>query len=70
MALSVDSKIKEIMRSEAGKAVLEKYSPGFTQHPSIKLIQMLTYRKLLSYPQSAELAPMIDQIDADLRACE
>lgn len=70
MALSVDSKIKEIMRSEAGKAVIEKYAPGFSQNPSIKLIQMLTFRKLLSFPQSAQLAPMIDQIDADLKACE
>ena len=70
MALSVDSKIKEIGRSEAGRAVIEKYAPGFWGNPSIKLIQMLTYRKLLSYPQAAELAPRIDEIDADLRACE
>jgi len=70
MGLSIDSKVKEIGRSEAGKAVIEKYAPGFWENPSIKLIQMLTFRKILSYPESAELAPRLDDIDADLKACE
>ena len=28
MALSLDSKIRDIMRSEEGKAVMEKWAPG------------------------------------------
>jgi len=70
MALSVDSKIKEIMRSEAGKKVMEKWAPGFSENPAMKLVQMLTFRKLLSFPQSAELAVHLEEIDADLKACE
>ena len=65
MALSLDSKIKDIMRS----AVLEKYIPGSTKDPRMKLVGGLTYRKLLSYPESAEVAVHADEIDADLRAC-
>ena len=68
MALSVDSKIKEILRDPKGKEVIEKWYPGFSQIPALKLIQMLTFRKLLSYPESAELAEHVDEIDADLRA--
>lgn len=69
MALSLDSKIKDIMRSEEGKAVLEKWVPGSTKDPRMKLVGALTYRKLLSYPESAEAAKHADEIDADLKKC-
>jgi len=69
MALSIDSKIKEIMRSEEGRAVMEKWAPGSTSNPSMKLVGALTYRKLLSYPESAEVAVHLDEIDADLKKC-
>ena len=67
MALSLDSKIRDIMRSEEGKAVMEKYTPGSTKDPRMKLVGALTYRKLLSYPESAETAKFADQIDEDLK---
>jgi hypothetical protein len=69
MALSLDSKIKDIMRSPEGKAVMEKWAPGSTKDPRMKLVGALTYRKLLSYPESAEVAVHADEIDADLKAC-
>lgn len=70
MALSLDSKIKDIMRSPEGKAVMEKWAPGSTKDPRMKLVGALTYRKLLSYPESAEVAKFADQLDADLKACK
>ena len=69
MALSLDSKIKEIMRSPEGREVMEKYAPGSTTDPRMKLVGALTYRKLLSYPESADVAKYADQLDADLRKC-
>lgn len=69
MALSLDSKIKDIMRSPEGKEVMEKWAPGSTTDPRMKLVGALTYRKLLSYPESAEIAAHADEIDADLKAC-
>jgi hypothetical protein len=69
MALSIDSKIKDIMRSPEGKLVMEKWAPGSTKDPRMKLVGGLTYRKLLSFPESAEVAPHLDEIDADLKAC-
>lgn len=69
MALSIDSKVKEILRSPEGREVMEKYAPGSTKDPRMKLVGALTYRKLLSYPESAEVAAHIDEIDADLRKC-
>ena len=61
--------IKDIMRSPEGKAVMEKWAPGSTKDPRMKLVGALTYRKLLSYPESAEVAVHADEIDADLKAC-
>ena len=69
MALSLDSKIKDILRSPEGKAVMEKYAPGSTSNPSMKLVGAMTYRKLLSYPESAEVAKFANQIDEDLKKC-
>lgn len=69
MALSLDSKIKDILRSPEGKAVMEKYAPGSTSNPSMKLVGAMTYRKLLSYPESADVAKFADQIDEDLKKC-
>ena len=48
---------------------MEKYAPGSTKDPRMKLVGALTYRKLLSYPESAELAKFADQIDEDLKKC-
>lgn len=67
--LSLDSKIRDIMRSEEGRAVMEKYAPGSTKDPRMKLVGGLTYRKLLSYPESAEVAKHADELDKDLQAC-
>jgi len=52
MALSVDSKVKELMKNEAAAELLEKYAPGFKTNPQMKLVQALTFRKLCSFPQA------------------
>lgn len=49
MALSVDSKVKELMKNEAAADLLEKYAPGFKTNPQMKLVGALTFRKLASY---------------------
>ena len=69
MALSLDSKVRDIMRSPEGKQVMEKYAPGSSTDPRMKMVGALTYRKLLSYPESAETAKFADQIDEDLKTC-
>ena len=69
MALSLDSKIRDIMRSPEGKLVMEKYVPGSSKDPRMKLVGALTYRTLLSYPESAEGAKLADQTGAGLKTC-
>lgn len=68
MALSVDSKVKELMKNEAAADLLEKFSPGFKTNPQMKLVQGLTFRKLASFPQAGLNAEQIEEIDAALKA--
>ena len=42
MALSLDSKVRDIMRSPEGKQVMEKYAPGSSTDPRMKMVGALT----------------------------
>ena len=68
MALSVDSKVKELMKNEAAADLLEKYAPGYKTNPQMKLVGTLTFRKLASFPQAGLDAAKVEEIDAALRA--
>lgn len=68
MAISVDSKIKEIMKNPEAVAVLEEVSPGFATNPQMKMVQGLTYRALAKFPQAGLSAEQVEEIDAKLKA--
>ena len=70
MAFSLDSKIKEIMKDPRASEVLEKYAPGSTKNPQMKLVGSLTLRKLASFPQAAYLQPHLEELDKALQAIE
>jgi len=68
MALSVDSKIKALMKDPAAVELLEQYSPGISTEPQMKMVYGLTLRKLAGFPQAAALAEKLDEIDEKLQA--
>jgi hypothetical protein len=68
MALSVDSKIKEIMKNPEAVDLMEKYSPGFKTNPQMKMVQGLTYRALAKFPQSNMTEEKVEEIDQALKA--
>lgn len=68
MALSVDSKIKELMKDSAAADLLEKYAPGFKTNPQMKMVQGLTFRKLASFPQAGLTPEQVEEIDKALKA--
>jgi len=68
MALSVDSKVKELLKNEAAADLIEKYAPGFKTNPQVKLVQGLTFRKLASYPQAGLTPEQVEEIDSALKA--
>ena len=68
MALSVDSKVKELMKNDAAAELLEKYAPGFKTNPQMKLVGALTFRKLAAFPQAGISSEKLDEINAALKA--
>lgn len=70
MALSVDSKIKDIMKNPAAVELMEKHSPGFSTNPQMKMVQGLTFRALAKFPQAGMTTEMVDEIDKELKAIE
>ena len=68
MALSIDSKVKELMKNDAAAEILEKFAPGFKTNPQMKLVQGLTFRKLCSFPQAGISPDKLEEIDKALKA--
>jgi len=70
MKFTIDSKVRDIFRSEAAKAVIEKHFPGVTKEPQMKLCYGMSYRKVLSFPQVGATPELFEEIDRELRAIE
>lgn len=70
MALSVDSKIKEIMKNPTAVELMEKHTPGFSTNPQMKMVQGLTFRALAKFPQSGITPEKLEEIDKDLKALD
>ena len=68
MALSVDSKVRDLRKDEKAAEVLEQYAPGFKTDPQMKLVGALTFRKLASFPQAGLTPEKVEEIDAALKA--
>ena len=54
MALTIDSKLKDVMANPAAVAVLEKYIPGFSKNPQLKLGYRMTWRTISKFPQAKQ----------------
>lgn len=68
MALSIDSKVKELKKSEAATKIITEYTPGFATDPQMKLVGALTFRKLCAFPQAGISEEQLAEIDAKLKA--
>lgn len=68
MALSIDSKVKVLKKSEAATKIIEQYTPGFSTDPQMKLVGALTFRKLCSFPQANISEEQLAEIDEKLKA--
>ncbi|MDL2214245.1 hypothetical protein LJB76_01640 [Clostridia bacterium OttesenSCG-928-O13] len=68
MAVSVDTKIKELQKNEQAADILEKHSPGFKTDKQMKLVGGLTFRALAKFPQANVSDEKLEEIDKELRA--
>lgn len=49
-------------------AILDKYSPGFSKNPMLKLGMGMTLRKCVSFPQAKMSAEQIKSLEEELKA--
>ena len=67
MALSIDSRLKDLMADPKAEEVLQKHLPGYENHPRLNEGLPYSLREIANYTGqigSAKLA----EVDADLKA--
>lgn len=67
MALSVNSTVSELIKSDKAKAILESYMPGCTNHPMLPMAMYMTLRQVAYEPEAGNLWRYLDEIDAKLK---
>jgi hypothetical protein len=65
MAVTVDSKIKEILDDPRAADIVAKYSPGFKTDRQMKMVHGLSLRALSKFPQAKALAENLAQIEKE-----
>ena len=63
MAITLDSKLKDVMKDPAAVAVLEEHFPGFTKNPQLKLGYMMTFRTISKFPQAKQMGLTQEVLD-------
>jgi hypothetical protein len=66
MAITIDSKIKDIMEEPRAADIVAKYSPGFKTDRQMKMVYGLSLRALAKFPQAKALADNLAQIEKEL----
>jgi len=64
--LTIDSKVKALKKNEKATEIIVKYSPGFATDPQMKLVQGLTLRKLVSFPQAGLTEEQVAALEKEL----
>lgn len=66
MAITIDSKIKDILANPKAADIVDKYSPGFKTDKQMKMVYGLSLRGLAKFPQAKTLADNLAQIEKEL----
>ncbi len=64
--LTIDSKVKELKKNPQAVEIITKLSPGFATDPQMKLVQGLTLRKLMSFPQAGVTPEQVEALAKEL----
>lgn len=64
---SPESTLKELMQNPEAVAILEKYSPGFTKNPLLKMGMGMTLDKCVHFPQAKMTDEQIKAFEEDLK---
>lgn len=65
-ALSVDSRLKDLLDNEQARQVLGRHLAGHENDPRIDQVLYLTLREIASYPEAGISQAKLQEIDQDL----
>lgn len=54
MTYTMDSKAGELLKDKGAVKILEKYVPGITKNPMVKLAKGMALKSLLALPQAKQ----------------
>jgi hypothetical protein len=66
MAITLDSKLSEIVDDPRAVQILDKYVPGASQHPMLAIGKSFSLRVILSMPQAAQAGLTPEKVEAIL----
>ena len=67
---NIDMKVRELMKIPEAVELFERYLPGVTKHPKLKLAMGMTLRAISKHPQAKISNELVEKIDAELRALD
>jgi len=65
MAITIDSKLKDVVANPAAVEIMEKYIPGFSSNPQLKLGYRMTFKTISKFPQAKQFG-LSDEVLAKL----
>jgi hypothetical protein len=65
---SVDTKLKDLVKSPEATAILEAYVKGLTTSPQTRMAYAFTFRKIAAFPQVNLPKELVEEIDQKLQA--
>ena len=68
MALTFDSKLKDIMACPEAVAILEEMVPGISKNPAIKMIYGMSLRVACNIPQAGFTPEMTKELEERINA--
>lgn len=68
MAITFDSKLKDIMACPEAMAILEEMVPGISRNPGLKMIANMPLRKTCKMPQAGFTPEMTKELEERINA--
>ena len=68
MAMSIESKLGDLLENADAKAILEKHMPGISTHPQIGMGRGFALSMVAKFSGGLITDDMLTKVDADLKA--
>ncbi len=68
MAMSIESKLGDLLENADAKAILEKHMPGISTHPQIGMGRGFALSMVAKFSGGLITDDMLAKVDADLKA--